>query len=325
MKKIIELPLSEPIYSTYHYQGMTTSVYVENPSIRNFYLNEIMILTCSKKFLSGYTTPEITIERSYAYANPHLERIWLDMRYLKGHSCAIVKNLLDLGYYVLFMGVDDYYLEGKSWYHTRHFRHDGGICGYNSEDKTFCIYAYDEKWIYRKFWVTQKSFEKGRKAEEKKGNPGKLYALKPKPEQVEFDAERAIITIADYLNSNMDKYPMTDERLARGIVVHEYIAKYLDMLYDGSIPYEKMDWRIFRQIWEHKKVMLERIQNIERALDLGDELSQRYSNVVKEADNMRMLYAAHHMRQKNNVLPIIKRKLLSVTETEKEVLGIMVK
>lgn len=81
-----------------------------------------------------------------------------------------------------------------------------------------------------------------------------------------------------------------------------------------------MDRRIFRLIWEHKKAMLERIKLIENALSLDHSLSDAYTSVVREADNCRMLYAAHHMKQRNSVLPMIKKKLLSLKEKEKEIL-----
>ena len=81
-----------------------------------------------------------------------------------------------------------------------------------------------------------------------------------------------------------------------------------------------MDRRVFRMIWEHKKVMLERIKLIEDALSLDHSLSDAYKSVVREADNCRMLYAAHHMKQRNSVLPIIQKKLLSLKEKEKEIL-----
>lgn len=105
-----------------------------------------------------------------------------------------------------------------------------------------------------------------------------------------------------------------------GIVVHDYIAKYVGKLYDGSIPYEKIDRRVFRMIWEHKKVMLERIALIEDALSLDHAISENYRSVVREADNCRMLYAAHHMKQRNAVLPIIQKKLLSLKAKEQELL-----
>ncbi|MBQ8189897.1 MAG: hypothetical protein IJZ44_08980, partial [Lachnospiraceae bacterium] len=76
MKKIVELPLVEPMYSTYHFQGSGLAVLESNPSICNRYLNEILILECNRKFLSGFTTPDIGIVDSKWDNNPYLERRW---------------------------------------------------------------------------------------------------------------------------------------------------------------------------------------------------------------------------------------------------------
>ena len=121
-------------------------------------------------------------------------------------------------------------------------------------------------------------------------------------------------------NSDIEKYPENSDEAVYGIVVHDYIAKYVGKLYDGSIPYEKMDHRVFRLIWEHKKVMLERIQCIENELSLNSDISKKYEAVVSEANTARMLYASHHMKRRDSVLPIIQKKLLALKEFEKELL-----
>ena len=318
--KKIELPLAEPMYSTYHNQGPGTAVLVKNPSVRNWYLNQVMILTCNRKFLNGFTTPEISIADSPWNANPYLEKKWFDMQFLEGHIHFVIRKLLDAGYYICFGGIDDYYVEGKSWYHEKHFNHDGCICGYDQENKTYCIYSYDQNWIYQKFWTAQKSFDAGRKAQFRKGQYGSICGIKPKGDQVVFSPEVALKKIAEYLDSNMEKYPESAEGTVSGIVVHDYIAKYVGKLYDGSIPYNRMDRRVFRLIWEHKKAMLQRIALIEEALSLDNTISEAYKEVVREADNCRMLYAAHHMKQRNSVLPLIQKKLLSLKAREQELL-----
>ncbi len=321
MKKTVELPLVEPIYSTYHYQGPGSAVLVNNDSIRNWYLNQVLILSCSRKFLNGFTTPEIGLVDSSWSNNPYLERIWYSMRFLKGHTHTVIKNMLDAGYYVCFGGIDDYYVEGKSWYHEKHFNHDGCICGYNKEDRTYCIYAYDKNWIYQKFWTTQKSFEAGRKAMFKQNRFGSICAIKAKGDQVVFSAETALKKIGEYLDSSIEKYPESVEGAVYGIVVHDYIAKYVGKLYDSSIPYERMDRRVFRLIWEHKKVMLERIQCIEDELGLDHDISEKYKTVVNDSNTIRMLYATHHMKRRDSVLPVIQKKLISIRELEQELLN----
>ena len=62
------------------------------------------------------------------------------------NSMFLIRSLIDNGYYVAFGGVDDYYMEGKSWYQEKHFDHDGLIVGYDQNDKTYTIYAYDQNW-----------------------------------------------------------------------------------------------------------------------------------------------------------------------------------
>ena len=253
--------------------------------------------------------------------SPYLERQWFTLQFLEGYAHHVIRRFLDAGYYVCFLRVDDYYVKGKSWYHRRHFDHDGCICGYDQENKTYCLYAYDENWIYQKFWTPQKAFDAGMKARIKKGiYDGRICGIKPTEDRVAFSHETALEKIAEYLDSDMDKYPATSNGSVFGIVVHDYIAMYLDKLYDGSVPYEKMDRRVFRMIWEHKKVMLERIKLIEDTLPLDHSLSDAYASVVREADSCRMLYAAHHMKQRNSLLPMIQKKLLSLKEKEKEIL-----
>lgn len=324
MNKHVELPLIEPLYRTYHYQGPGTAIIGNNQSVRNWYLNQVMNLTCSKKFLNGFTTPEITIENSSLMSNLYLDKVWISTRFTKGYINPIVRELLDNGFYVQFGGVNDYYVKGKSWYKERHFSHDGLICGYDQNDKTYCIYAYDSNWVYRKFWTPQKNFNAGRIAMRKKGTFSHICGLKVKGDKIDFSPNTATQKIKKYLDSNVEKYPFDDEGDVYGIVVHEYIAEYVTKLYNGDIPYERMDRRVFRLIWEHKKVMFERIICIEQCLNLTNEISEQYKSVVSEADTTRMLYASHHMKRRDSVLPIIKKKLLCLMDKEKELLTLFV-
>ena len=316
----IELPLMKPLYSTYHHQGVATAILASNPSIRNWYLNEATILTCLPNFLKGYTSPEITVMHSSWNAIPYFDKKHYDMKYLGGYVHFVIQKLLDDGYYVYFQGPDDYYVEGKSWYHAHHFFHDGCICGYDRENKTYCIYAYDQNWIYQKFRTPQKAFDAGRIAGIENGKRNYIYGIKPQDVQLDFSPETALKRIAEHLDSDMTKYPEASEKRIYGTVVHDYIVKYLDMLFNGSIPYEKIDRRVFRLIWEHKTVMLERIERIESELQLDHTVSRAYRAVVREANTCRMLYASHQLKQRNSLLPMIQKKLLALKAEEETLL-----
>ncbi len=320
MKKNVELPIVEPIYGTYHKQGCGAATIHENQSVRNWYLNEAVNLRCNRKFLTGFTTPEVDVNMSDIYSNPYLYKYWIPLQFTKGYINPIIREMIDQGFYIYFGDFDDYYIEGKTWYKQRHFYHDGLICGYNQKKKTYCIYSYDNNWICQKFETSQKAFNDAREAAMKNAGKGILCAIKPSLEQVVFDSKIALEKIEEYLDSSLEKYPPTDETPVYGIVIHDYIAMYIGKLQDGTIPYEKMDWRVFRLIWEHKKVMQERLEKMEEDLELDSKTSQEYKKLVKEADTMRMLYASHHMKRRDSVLPIIQNKLLELKEKEMRIL-----
>ena len=320
MEKKIELPLTEPMYSTYHHQGPATAIGVGNSAGKIWTLNNAVNLFCNRKFLTGFTTPELGVERSSWADMLCIEKEFMPTRFAGGYINPIIRNMLDKGFYVYFTDVDDYYVKGKSWYHERHFLHNGLICGYDRNNKTYSVYAYDSEWRYTKFQTPQGAFDAGRIAAKRKGRFGTFYAIKMTNESVQLSPETVYGSLTGYLDSDLGKYPFEGEGRVYGIAVHTYIAEYVMKLYRGEIPYERMDRRVFRLIWEHKKVMLERIIKVEEALRFDNTLSEKYRPLVKETDTMRMLYASHHMKRRDSVLPIISDKLLRLEKIEREIL-----
>ena len=320
MKKIVELPFGEPLLTTYHRHITVGICLYGNPTLINWYLNKVANISCNSRFLSGFTTPSMDIENAIFHDCSYLHKWWYPMRFAKGHINAIIRELIDDGYYVYFQGVDDYYLENKSFYKKQHFEHDGMIVGYDQENKTYSVYAYDERWVCRKFKISQKSFNQGWLALFKKGIYGNIFGIKPKKEKIEFNPREALCAIQEYLDSSMEKYPPTSEGMIYGIAVQEYLAMYLSKLLDGSIPYERMDRRVLRLLWEHKRLMKMRIQKIEEIFSLDSEISTQYDLLEKEADRLRMLYATYSMKKRDALLMTIRTRLIQLNNKERKLL-----
>ena len=321
MKKV-ELPIIEPLLTTYHRQGSAYAIIGENPSAENWYLNNSVSLECNRKFLTGYTTPEITICKADLKNNPLILRSEIPIRYAAGHTCDIIRRMLDDGRYVYFTAIDDFYVKGKSWYNKRHFSHDGMIIGYDNSDKTFILYAYDENWKYRVFKTPCRGFEEGRKSMEKKFPDALIIGIKVSDKITELSVKTVRDEIKQYLDSDFVKYPVSETNdKAKGIIVHEYIGMYIDRLINGDIPYEKTDRRVFRLIWDHKRLMEKRLSACLEKINVKSDIPEKYKSLVKEADNMRMLYAAHILKKKETVLPVIKQKLLKINQEEKIILN----
>ena len=324
MRRSAELPLTEPFYSTYHNQAIAGAIITENPSIRNWFLNEGVILSCDREFtVTDCTTPRIRIKNTSWDACPYFTRVYHDLRYLGGYVDYLVFNLIDDGYYVCFGGVDDYYIKGKTFYGERHFDHDGMICGYDRRDKTFTVYAYDENWLLKRFKTPRDSFRRAVKSMQSRWNHGYIEGVKPKKETVEFSPKRALENIREYLDSSLEKYPANTEAPAYGIVVMDYAAKYVDKLFSESIPYDRTDRRFMRVIWEHKRGMQERIALIEKAFGMDSFLSDKYNELVENANRLRLLFAAHCLKRRDSLLPIIKDGLCEIKAAEKLILEIL--
>lgn len=316
MSRSAQLPLGKPIYSTYMNQGVIGAITANNPSIRNWYLNKVMQLVCNRKFMRGFTTPQIHIEGTGLGENPHFETKRYVCKTLGDETSTVIKDSIDNGYYVYFVGIDDYYMKGKCWYNERHFNHDGLICGYDQDKGTYSILAYDSRWIFRVIEIPQKCFEEARQSAEILGYKPGFYTCRVLDDEVALDPSQMVVKLNEYLDSSFDKYPPHTDGPVCGTVVQDYMAIYLDRLADGTIPYERIDRRVFRLIWEHKKIMLERIRAAEDKLKLPVDTSIQYEPLVKDADDMRMLYALYTYKKKDSILPTIKSMLLDLKNIE---------
>ena len=94
MKKI-ELPLADPIFSTFNSQSAGTIAITDNPSIRNWYLNNSIILSCNSKFLSGFSSPEVKLCQSGYRNNHHLERQYYGLQFSKKYLHDMIREMLE--------------------------------------------------------------------------------------------------------------------------------------------------------------------------------------------------------------------------------------
>jgi hypothetical protein len=320
MNEKVLLPTIAPVFSTYHYHMISEVVSAENPHLHNWFLNNYIVLKCSKGFLSGATALELTLNESDTSAIPHLEIIKYNLRFIKEQVHVVIKNILNAGYYVVFEDVDDYYIEGKSWYKKKHFNHDGLICGYDDTDMTYSIMAYDQNWICRVFKTPQHCLEEGINSVFEQGVFGSILAIKAKQDIVQLDVKCIKTKLVEHLHSDLELYSPLEEGTVFGHVAHDYAAMYLDKLYDGSIPFMEKDRRMFRLIWEHKRCMWDRIIAVELELNLKNKTSTEYKEIVEESNLIRMMYAKYVMKQNDELLPIIKSRLLNLAQNERKVL-----
>lgn len=326
MLKSVELPVEIPVFATTQGSAAAGLAMINHPTAYNQTLNQATDLCCNRKFITGFTAFQLYVPNVWIHSYNFMERYTVSFRNIKKYCIDIIKEMLDEGFYVYYVQVDDFYLPGKSWYGTRHINHDGIICGYDDNDKSISIAAYDINWVFRVIRMPQESFMQGLEAAFEKNSYGNMTAYRICENTVVHINESEMLKyLKEYMDSNLEKYPVNGEGDVKGIAVHGYLAMYIDKLRDGSIPSDKMDWRAVRPVWEHKKCMLDRIKAVENKNGWNNELSERYAPVVEKAERIRMMYAMYHKNRNDKLLDKIYCGILELAESDKELVGEFIK
>ena len=148
MKKSVSLPFFVPMFATYHNSAVTNLGLSLHPLGETLLFNKALNLMCERKFVRGYTSPMISVPGAALSSIPELTHHVLALKYLKDQCHDLIHTLINDGAYAYIAGFDDYYIPEKSWYGIRHMEHDGIICGYDDENRTYDLAAYDIDWNF---------------------------------------------------------------------------------------------------------------------------------------------------------------------------------
>lgn len=309
----VELPFHMPMFSTYHNLATPGVVARNNPESDNWYFNHAIELQCQRIFFAEGSP--LVLLSNYAgnvWQMKFIEKASFQTRFIKSCAKKVIQEMLEQNYYVSFVGVDDYYVKGKSWYKERHFSHDGLITGVNNDMGTYTIAAYDQRWIYRPFQTTQRCFFNGMRAVLSSGGNGHLLALKCTENPVSL----SIPHICQELTKYLAPQPDPDGKSAFGTDVYPRLYAYFERLQSGETPHEKIDRRLIRLIWEHKQCMVSRIAAVEAHCGLSSELSVSYAPLAELTNTLRLMYAKYVLCPNGHLLDSIKIKLQELTERE---------
>lgn len=316
MRDIIQLPVKMSRFTAYNSTGSAGIVANENPEADNWYFNRSIHMQCDTRFYKGYTSPEIIVYDTVIQQIPFIHT-WPVPNVVARHCLRdLVHANLEEGNYVLFSFVDDYYIEGKSWYHQRHFGHDGIISGVNEREKTYTITAYDSQWIYNTFDISQSCLLEALEQGLLLSNDGEIMGAKASMEPIPLDLAFIKGHLELEANRRLEDFAEDATHVFGSNALQACIVQYLERLKDGRIPSNRMDRRVFRWIWEYKKCMLDRIRAVEKALELSDTCSREYEPLVKLADNMRFLYTCYERKRDVSLLASLQDKLMDSKDKE---------
>lgn len=320
MKRAKQLPYIEPPFYTYQFYGCSGIVAMQNPTAYNHYLNNSIQLTCSRKFLENETTPALGVSCASIEYMYFFDRADVKRTFVEGFELEVIRNMIDDGYYVCFNMIDPYYVEGMLWYGERHTFHDGIICGYDDNDQTLTLAGYNSRWRYGCFKTTQQGFIKGLAAGKEMGGYDGFIGIKARDDQIALDIAIIAKNLEEYLTPDPYGYFFEGPQFVNGIITHDYLRLYLQLILEGEIAYVQKDRRFMRLIFEHKKCMADRIVAVEQKLNLSPTWSSRYSEVTQSAERAHTLYVTYRLKQKDDLLREIQKELIFMKAKEEEIL-----
>ena len=320
MNKSKQLPFQVPDFATFHDTAIAEIAYIDKPHAAAQLLNQRMDLVCGRAFLTGFSSPQITIPDAKIYTFPGMHRHCVSMVYAYPFYREIIQRMIDAGSYIYLSSIDDYYIPQKSWYHEEHRLHDGILYGYDDCDDTYTLAAYDTNWVFRSFRIPQKSLEDSIHSALDSGGNVRFIAVLVTEKEFELDISGILKKLKEYISADFSKYPLAGNGIIKGIIVYDYLDIYFDKLLDGSIQHEKLDWRVLRIIWEYRIGMLKRLRAVEEKLKIDTSISTAYGELVQETDRLRMLYALYHRKKKDSLLLSVKNGLLELKTKEKNLL-----
>ena len=326
MTKSVLLPFCMPFFANGQHNASVGLAMFGHPTAYNAVLNQCLSIGCCRRFLRGYTAADAYIPSAGLYDFDFIEKYSITGRFGVSFYKEGIKRMLDEGYYVYFYNFDDYYIPGKSWYGIRHMPHNGIVCGYDEHDNTFSIASYNTDWIFSLYRAPQDSVIEAAEACFKNKEYSSITGYKIKPGvEVKLDVEAVLKRLKQYLAVTIDKISLDCNDGCEGIATHDLLSMYVGKLKDGSISPDKMDWRALRPVWEHKRVMLDRIKAVEDVKGWNSELSDRYAPLVDYANRLRGMYAIYHKNRKVSLLDKISTGLISLREKEYDILQDFVK
>lgn len=291
-----------------------------HPTAYNAILNQCCALSCRGRPAKSGGGFGVGVPHSRIRNFPCLEQYTLSFRFGLPHGREIIRELLHKGFYVYYRGVEEYDLSGKGGFFHRNGHKDGILFGYDDNDGTYRVAAFDSDWLFRPIWLPQECFAEGLRRCLAHGVAGSFTAYRMRDTRVRLNEEQILQDLRAYAEADGARFPQVGGGTTEGIGVQELLAQYLGNLADGELPLSMADRQALCAVWEHKKCMLDRLSALERRHGWGTSFSSRYRPLVDAAYRNRMLYAVCCRNHRPEPLASIRDSLREGAAAERAVL-----
>ncbi|QLG40049.1 hypothetical protein HW560_19325 [Paenibacillus sp. E222] len=324
----LQLPVLNPPLKGFLRWAYTLSITSAHEETIPWYYSNFIQLSCKKTFLEDGRQFYIDFFRGQPnelnFNNPFLLTCSVNYTILEHLALdawpQFFTDQIRNGYYcVVFL--DEAKLTPAAAYQQEPFPHHLFLYGFDWDNRFFDASMFDHTGVYRNVQIPFKEFldaihsmrhllREGLTADHH------TYFYKYEPHSpYPFDRIVALDQLHDYLNGethlNRINYNPDNEQ-AFGINVYDYLQMYYDAV-ESNDPRlgDRNDVRHLHVLWEHKKMMSERIAYLieEGMIPYDEELVNGYQDITTRAMKLRDQYIRHEIREDKAVFARIKLRL----------------
>ncbi len=319
----VNLPFEMPMFSTYHNIGGAGVVAANNPTSDIWYYNNAIQWRCIRPDNINYQNLDMQLLLGSVWDMPFVDKTDTSLRFIRKYVIEIIEETIKEGCYVIFGGVDDYFIEGKSGYKEMHFAHDGLITGFDSERKVFTMAAYNTNHLYKLFETPYNGFIDGVNYMCERKKYGTLTAASVRDDVQTLNVSHIKNELVEYMqtstvNGFYGEMPIT---VIYGSGVYDCIIIYLEYFEKQLYEINNAIQIVFKLIYEHKKCMYNRIKFIESFLQLDDSYSEAYKQVVRISEIARMTIIKFGITRDTRQIATVKSYITKMRDIEFNILN----
>ncbi|MNW44687.1 hypothetical protein D3C74_219260 [compost metagenome] len=324
------LPMQYPAITSWQWQANTFAVLANYPQAKPWIMTHFIPLQLTlnegSSYVDFYRTP--TFEFCPWLLRQHLSRQLV--RNFNKDICTFLMDCIDMNNYIYLLLDQAQFLDIESF-----FSHDSFIFGYDEERDIFHI--ADFTFAGGKYSFNEITFEQMRRAYEGIDDDGDwLYAWKGGLSLLQFNERAAydfnlnyvIEHLKDYLNGEnpADKYRelgYITNPCVWGIRVYDELILDITRIRSGQI---EEDNRPFQMIYDHKILMLERIDFMNQIGVLGEsnQLKVRYQTIADDALLARNLIIKYSLTKNEDNLKKVEVLIRRIQACEREAIELMI-
>ena len=305
MKKLLELTI--PVIKTYQHSAYLEIICSNDTRIDSWIINKYIQWNFEGKNL------KITNANPWKTV-PFIQKNILELKFIKNFDKTI-KTFLNNEYYVMFTGIDDFYLENSAHYKRMHYSHDIFIYGFDDDKDIYYAAGYTVNNKFELYTFSQKNILESLNSKYITPSYSAISALKLKPKteyDYNVDWDTVMCGFDEYLNPIKE---INGKVVICGIDVYDHILSCLESSkIKSNTP---LDLRMFRIIYEHKICMLKRIEVLHAEFNIFNNEVVVCKNILNLAENTFMLSIKYNnFTQDEKIILKLIDNIKKITELE---------